>query len=118
MQSRASGVIKGTVDALPDTIKVPHMGWNGLDITEDTQGGRLLHDIPDGSWVYFVHSYMANPTYNNTSSKIITAHADYGGILIPACVEYRNYIGTQFHPEKSGPVGRKMIRNFLEVCRR
>ena len=129
------GVMQGDVISLPDTIKVPHMGWNNLQIC--STGSRLLDGVKDGSWVYFVHSYVASiPAANNglpadasmelgttthdsiNKAGVITAQCDYNNIIIPAAVEYKNYFGTQFHPEKSGTVGRKMIQNFLEVCSR
>ena len=103
-------VISGEVVLLPPSMKVPHMGWNNLEIREP---GKILQDVPDDSWVYFVHSYMAKPA----SDDVITAKSDYG-IKVPAVVEYRNFFGTQFHPEKSGTVGRIMIKNFLKECQR
>lgn len=115
------GVMSGEVAALPDTMKVPHMGWNSLQIR---RRGRLLEGVEDGAWVYFVHSYMAQllpappPPGGGAGGDVVTAESSYNDVVIPAAVEYRNYIGTQFHPEKSGPVGRQMIRNFLGVCRR
>lgn len=112
-RERGLDVINGTITALPSTMKVPHMGWNRLDIRRP---GRLLEGVKDGSWVYFVHSYMARPAVQGDG--IITAKSDYNGIAIPATVEYKNLMGTQFHPEKSGVVGRRMVRNFLEACRR
>lgn len=114
------GVMSGDVASLPDTMKVPHMGWNSLQIR---RRGRLLEGVEDGAWVYFVHSYMARlpatpPPGGAGGGDVVTAESSYNDVVIPAAVEYRNYLGTQFHPEKSGPVGRQMIRNFLGVCRR
>ena len=103
-------VMDGEVIVLPSSMKVPHMGWNDLDIKKS---GKILEGVPDGSWVYFVHSYRAKPE----SEKIITAESDYG-IKIPAVVEQNNFFGTQFHPEKSGNVGKIMIKNFLDVCKK
>ena len=103
-------VINGEVVILPSSMKVPHMGWNSLEIRES---GKILQDVPDDSWVYFVHSYMAKPTSDN----VITAKSDYG-IKIPAVVEYKNFFGTQFHPEKSGTIGKTMIKNFLKECQK
>ena len=98
------GVMPGEVVLLPDTIKVPHMGWNSLEIKRP---GMLLDGIPAGSWAYFVHSYMARP-----GSDVVTAESDYGG-MVPAVVESGNYVGTQFHPEKSQSTGLRLIANFL-----
>ena len=103
-------VMSGEVIVLPSSMKVPHMGWNDLEIKKP---GKILEGVPNGSWVYFVHSYRAKPQ----SEKIITAESDYG-IKVPAVVEQGNFFGTQFHPEKSGAVGKIMINNFLDVCKR
>ena len=104
------GVISGDVAVLPPAMKVPHMGWNSIEMVRPC---RLLDGVDDGSWVYFVHSYMARPN----SADVVAAESDYG-ISIPAVVEQDNLFGTQFHPEKSGTVGRQMISNFLDVCKR
>jgi glutamine amidotransferase len=104
------GVIKGDVIILPPSMKVPHMGWNNLEIKKS---GKILEGVKDDAWVYFVHSYMVKPTNND----IITAESDYG-IKVPAVVEQGNFFGTQFHPEKSGKVGKIMIQNFLDVCKK
>jgi glutamine amidotransferase len=104
------GAIGGEVVMLPDAMKVPHMGWNDLRIRKPI---RLLEGVDDGSWVYFVHSYMARPA----SEDVVAADSDYG-VRIPAVVQKGNLTGTQFHPEKSGAVGRVMIRNFLEECKK
>ncbi len=104
------GIMEGDVLVLPKTMKVPHMGWNNLEIT---QKGRLLEDIPDDSWVYFVHSYRVQPK----NQEIIMAESDYG-IRVPAVVEKENYFGTQFHPEKSGDVGSIILKNFLRECKK
>ena len=104
------GVIKGDVIILPPSMKVPHMGWNNLEIKKS---GKILEGVKDDAWVYFVHSYMVKPANND----IITAESDYG-IKVPAVVEQGNFFGTQFHPEKSGKVGKIMIQNFLNVCKK
>jgi len=103
-------VIDGEVIELPPTLKVPHMGWNDLEIKKP---GKILEGVKDGSWVYFVHSFRAKPA----SSDVITAESDYG-IKVPAVVEKNNFFGTQFHPEKSGQVGSIMIENFLKECKK
>ena len=100
----------GEVVVLPSSMKVPHMGWNNLEIKKP---GKILDGVEDGSWVYFVHSFRAKPDVE----KIITAVSDYG-IKVPAVVEQDNFFGTQFHPEKSGSVGKIMIKNFLEECKK
>ena len=109
-KEKGLGVMQGEVVVLPDTMKVPHMGWNDLEIKKT---GRILDGVENGSWVYFVHSFRAKPV----SDQIISAESDYG-IKVPAVVEQDNFIGTQFHPEKSGSVGKIMIKNFLNECKK
>lgn len=104
------GVVPGRAVRLPDTMKVPHMGWNTLRVRRP---GALLDGLEDGSWVYFVHSYMARPR----DDSAVTAVSDYG-IELPAVLERGNYMGTQFHPEKSGEVGGRMLDNFVRECKR
>ena len=103
-------VINGEVIELPPSMKIPHMGWNNLEIKKS---GKILEGVNECSWVYFVHSFRVKPTSND----IITAESDYG-IKVPAVVEKNNFFGTQFHPEKSGEVGSIMIQNFLEECKK
>ncbi len=103
-------VIDGEVIILPSSLKVPHMGWNNLEIKKP---GKILQGIEDGSWAYFVHSYRVKPN----SSDVITAESDYG-IKVPAVVEHENFFGTQFHPEKSSTAGKIMLENFLNECKK
>jgi imidazole glycerol phosphate synthase, glutamine amidotransferase subunit len=103
-------ILSGEVLMLPRSkVKVPHMGWNNLEIIKNDS--KLLEGIKNGSWVYFVHSYHINPK----NKSMVVATSNYGKSL-PVVVEYRNIHGTQFHPEKSGAVGSRIIRNFLAVC--
>ena len=102
-------VLNGEVVLLPNDMKIPHMGWNSLQIKKQS---KILNGVDDGSWVYFVHSYRAKPL----NEQIVMADADYG-INVPAVVEKGIYFGTQFHPEKSGKVGSLMIKNFLRECK-
>jgi imidazole glycerol-phosphate synthase subunit HisH len=102
-------ILDGDVVMLPKgKVKIPHMGWNNLQIKGDS---RFLKGVRDGSWVYFVHSYRTVPRQR----KIVVATSDYG-VSVPAVIERDNLIGVQFHPEKSGDVGSVMIRNFLKIC--
>ncbi len=102
-------ILEGDVVMLPkNKVKIPHMGWNNLEIKGKS---KLLEGVPDQSWVYFVHSYRAAPK----SSKLVVATSDYG-VSVPAVIEKGNLIGVQFHPEKSGSVGSVMIKNFIEMC--
>ena len=103
------GLIPGTVEHMSDYItkglKIPHIGWNALDIKGQS---KLLRYINPGDFVYFVHSYFAktNPDY-------ITSTAEYG-YPITATVERGNIMGCQFHPEKSGKVGLEILKAFCE----
>ena len=107
-KERGLHVLDGEVVLLPNNMKIPHMGWNSLQIKWES---KILDGVNNGSWVYFVHSYRVKPQNN----ELIIADADYG-IKIPAIIEQNNFIGTQFHPEKSGKVGAIMIKNFLREC--
>ena len=103
-------MLDGDVVMLPkQKVKVPHMGWNNLEITK--KESKLLEGITNNSWVYFVHSYHIS----SQSKSIVAASSEYG-INIPAVIEKDNLFGTQFHPEKSGKAGSTMIKNFLKVC--
>ena len=101
------GILKGQVVAmsgkLPSDLKIPHMGWNALQLTKPA---KLLQD---GSYVYFVHSF-----YAENCADSIAAVTDYG-IPITAAVERDNIFGCQFHPEKSGNVGLEILKKFCEV---
>ena len=103
-------VIDGEVVLLPNTMKVPHMGWNSLEIERQN---NFLEGVNDGSWVYFVHSYMIK----TKETGLIVASTDYG-IKVPAVIQQKNFIGTQFHPEKSGKIGSLMLSNFLSECKK
>ena len=102
-------VLEGEVVLLPNDMKIPHMGWNDLSLKKPS---KLLEDIKEGSWVYFVHSYRVKP-----KNEIVVADADYG-IKVPAVIEEKNLFGTQFHPEKSGKTGMKILKNFLRECKK
>ncbi|HJS67809.1 MAG TPA: imidazole glycerol phosphate synthase subunit HisH [Nitrososphaera sp.] len=102
-------ILDGDVVLLPKgKVKVPHMGWNNLQIKGDS---KLLKGVRDNSWVYFVHSYRTVPK----NRRLVVATSDYG-VSVPAVIEKGNLIGVQFHPEKSGDVGAVMIRNFIKMC--
>jgi imidazole glycerol-phosphate synthase subunit HisH len=103
-------MLDGEVIMLPkQRVKIPHMGWNNIGIIN--KKSKLLENIENSSWVYFVHSYHVSPK----NKSIVAANSKYG-ISISALIEKDNLFGTQFHPEKSGIVGSTMIKNFLKVC--
>lgn len=104
------GLIPGSVIKMeePDLI-IPHMGWNKLEKLNDCP---LLNGVGDNEYVYFVHSYKAECPDEN-----IAAYSEYGG-RVPALVYDGNFVyGAQFHPEKSGDTGLKILRNFAELIR-
>lgn len=102
------GLLKGQVvpmeGKLPASLKIPHMGWNALEVKR----GRLLEEL-DGQYVYFVHSFFAENCEDSLS-----AVTEYG-IPITAAVEQGNVYGCQFHPEKSGSVGLAILRKFAQI---
>ena len=96
--------LKGTPD---ENLKVPHMGWNSLTFTDPSC--PLLAGIPEGSFVYFVHSFYAVDCDDS-----LRAWVPYG-VPVPALVSRENVFGCQFHPEKSGGVGLKILDSFLRL---
>jgi len=104
------GWLKGTVSAmqLPERAKVPHMGWNNLQIKQKEH--PLFKAIAEGEHVYFVHSYHAT----GTDAADMLATTDYYGELC-ACIGKNNMLGTQFHPEKSGKIGLQLLQNFCAM---
>jgi glutamine amidotransferase len=101
--------VPGTNVRFREGQKVPHMGWNQLSVTRD----HPLVEGVDGEYAYFVHSYYAVPDDENA----VVATTDYG-VTFPAVVanESGTVFGTQFHPEKSGDTGLRILRNFVEYC--
>lgn len=103
------GILPGEILKLPpkEGFKIPHMGWNSLHLEHE---GRLFQGIPEQSYVYFVHSYYLKAR----EEEIVKASAEYSA-HIHASVEKDNLFACQFHPEKSGDVGLKILRNFVEL---
>jgi imidazole glycerol-phosphate synthase subunit HisH len=100
------GIWPGRCASFPASVKSPHVGWNQLEITNPRS--RLLRGISSGSFVYFTHSYFV-PLQPTTA-----AETEYGG-RFSAVVEHEQRFGVQFHPEKSGPVGLKLLENFCAL---
>ena len=100
------GILKGKILKIPagEGLKIPHMGWNSLELKNQ---GRLFAGIPEGAYVYFVHSYYLRAQ----EPEIVKASARYG-VGIDASVEKDNVFACQFHPEKSGEVGLTILKNF------
>ncbi len=103
------GILKGEILRIPETpgLKIPHMGWNSLDFRNN---GRLFEDLPEESYVYFVHSYYLRAA----DEEIVTAVTEYG-TQIHASVEQGNVFACQFHPEKSSDVGIQILKNFVAI---
>lgn len=104
------GVLKGKILRIPagEKLKIPHMGWNSLNIAENT---GIYRDVGQEPYVYFVHSY-----YLKAEEDIVTATADYG-VSIHASVAKGNLWACQFHPEKSGKVGIALLENFHKLVK-
>jgi imidazole glycerol phosphate synthase glutamine amidotransferase subunit len=100
------GILKGRVTRLPAGVKLPHMGWNRLSVS---RGSILLQDISPNAYFYFAHSYAACGTDSGSEKVAICKH----GSEFIAVAEQDNLFGVQFHPEKSGAPGAKLLENFL-----
>lgn len=110
-QAEGLGVLEGEIRRIPSStgLKVPHMGWNSLHIVKKD---GIFRDIPEDSYVYFVHSYYLQAR----SPQQVAARTEYG-VSIDAAVSDGLLFATQFHPEKSGEVGLQILRNFYELVR-
>lgn len=111
-------LIPGTVESIPTEAKdgthhrIPSIGWSELQQPDGRDWhGTILKDSPPGTCVYLVHSFHLHPD----DSAHVLARYEYGGHLITAAVQRENITGCQFHPEKSGPVGLKILANFLTL---
>ena len=98
------GIFDNNVIRFPEKDKVPHMGWNSIDKLM----GPLFKGVQEGSHVYFVHSYAAEPGLEQI------AETDY---IMPfaSALQKNNFYATQFHPEKSGDIGQQILKNFIEL---
>ena len=105
------GILKGKILRIPKAagLKIPHMGWNSLDIRP---GASLFRGISQGAYVYFVHSYYLEAQ----QEAIVAASTEYGA-HIHASVEAGSVFACQFHPEKSGEVGLRILKNFADLGR-
>lgn len=111
------GLLNGVVDKIPSRgldgkkLKVPHIGWNELKLNNSEQ--LIIRDVESDESFYFVHSYRAN----KMQQEDIIAYSLYDGLILPAIVGSKNIYGCQFHPEKSGDNGLKLLKNFLELIK-
>ena len=103
-------ILPGEILRIPDApeIKIPHIGWNSLEVSE---GARLFRGLGENPYVYFVHSYYLKAD----DDSIVAATAEYGGTFIHASVQKDNVYACQFHPEKSGSVGMQILKNFAAL---
>lgn len=106
-RTKGLGFLKGNVNLIKTTDKLPHMGWNQLFFNKESE---ILKNINQYDDVYFVHSFMAD-----FISEEVICYTEYGGVKIPAIVGKENVIGCQFHPEKSGEVGIKILEAWKEI---
>ena len=107
--AKGLGILKGKIRRIPggEGLKIPHMGWNTLELSGD---GRLFRGVPEEPFVYFVHSY-----YLEAQEEEIVKAVTWYGTKIHASVEKENVFACQFHPEKSSSTGLLMLKNFVEL---
>lgn len=103
-------LLRGAVRRFPPGLKIPHMGWNQLLLRRSSP---ILEGMAGGAWVYFVHSYVVE----GADADDVVAAASYG-VEFPAIVQHGRIIGLQFHPEKSGVTGHRLLRNILTAATR
>jgi len=103
-------IISGTIQSFPKGRKIPQIGWNTLTIVDAKN--PLVRDVSEGSYVYFVHSY-----YAQVEIEEVVAMTWYG-IDFPSIISRRNVFATQFHPEKSGKTGLRILKNFVDIVKR
>ena len=112
-EHKGLGLIKGEVRPIAEVIgeglKIPHIGWNALDFPKNKEKNELFKYLKEGDFVYFVHSY-----YGANCEDSVIATSEYGAPLT-AAVASNNVYGCQFHPEKSGEVGLKILKAFCEM---
>lgn len=104
--TKCLGILKGSVEKFPLGMKIPQIGWNKVKFTKSP----LFQEIPQESYFYFVNSYYL-PAKNSCS----IAETEYG-ISFCSAIQKENFYGVQFHPEKSGKIGEKLLNNFLKSC--
>ena len=107
------GIIKGKVKRFrgESNIKIPHMGWNQLEITQPRS--LLWEHLPPQPWVYFVHSFYVDPIEKKVNAATVT----HGSQTVTAAIAYQNVTAVQFHPEKSSNVGLQILSNFVSQVR-
>lgn len=110
-ETKGIGLLKGKVIKMnEEEFRVPNIGWNSLNINKDDE---LVKGLKEESHMYYVHSYYAD----EYDKEDLVASSDYYGLNIPGIVRRDNIIGVQFHPEKSGEEGIKLLKNFCKMCK-
>ena len=112
VEKEGLGLIEGTVELIKpiSKVKIPHIGWNRL---EKVKEHKLLEGLENENFVYYVHSYCAI----SVNKENLIAYSEYGDIKLTGLVYKENVMGAQFHPEKSGEVGLKILSNFWEMVK-
>lgn len=106
-------IVPGTVKRFPSLVKSPHLGWNKIKFTYNSNNTNpIFRDIPDESYFYFVHSYYCEPD----NQEVICSTTDYG-LVFSSSIWEENLFGVQFHPEKSSTLGLKIIKNFGDLSK-
>ncbi|MEG1003765.1 imidazole glycerol phosphate synthase subunit HisH [Clostridium sp.] len=109
-ETKGIGLLKGKVIKMNEkNLRVPNIGWNSLTINKEDD---FIGDLKDESYMYYVHSYYAK----DYDKEDLVAYSDYYGLNVPGIVRKDNIIGAQFHPEKSGEEGLKLLRKFCDIC--
>jgi imidazole glycerol-phosphate synthase subunit HisH len=110
-QEAGLGIFPGTVKRFHSepNLTIPHMGWNQLSLTQPKLA--LWKDLPEGAWLYFVHSYYVEPT----DAKLTAATVTHGSQIVTAAIARNNVMAVQFHPEKSSTLGLKILANFVAL---
>ena len=108
---RCLDIVPGVARELETDLAVPHMGWNAVEATQAGRGHPLLDGIPDGAEFYFVHSFACFPD----DRAWVLAETGYGSPF-PSIIGGRNIMSTQFHPEKSGAYGLRLLKNFIAIA--
>lgn len=110
-ETKGIGLLKGKVIKMnEEKFRVPNIGWNSLNINKDDE---LVKGLKEESHMYYVHSYYAD----EYDKEELVASSDYYGLNVPGIVRRDNIIGVQFHPEKSGEEGIKLLKNFCKMCK-
>ena len=109
-EAEGLAVFEGSITRIPDGegLKIPHMGWNSLEINPKS---RLFQGIEANPYVYFVHSFFLHAR----DRELVAATTEYG-VTIDAAIEKGNVFATQFHPEKSGETGLRILKNFVAIA--